>query len=448
MRYNQLIPIIEKSKPKTIVEVGTWNGHRAIMMATEALKHQKEVHYTGFDLFEDATAETDDKELNVKPHHAKSEVEKRLKAFQDENPGFKFSLIKGDTNKTLWSYDFPSIDLAFIDGGHSVETIKNDYDALQHAKVIVMDDFYVGRDTAQHGCNEIVKDLDHVVLPQKDPVKGGGKVQMVLLPKAAWPGKVNVKIKTQNCVPDEEIQSNITYALPRIQRWVAETKLHDETAIMVSAGPSFREHLDEIATEPGRIVCVKHAHDTLIESGIIPWGCMLLDPRSHVQDFIENPHPEVTYFVASMCHPTTIDRLLERGARVFGYHAHVGAGEESLLKDTILIGGGSTSAVRGISVLHTLGFRKFKLYGYDSCYPEKPDLSVKNKRGDPKYVSVKVSGRQFWSDAELIAQAQDFDVLMSAGRDMDLEVIGDGMIPHIWQLKRRVLPSLEDVMRG
>ena len=460
VRYDQLIPVIHHHKPKTIVEVGTWNGLRAIMMAVEALKHQENVHYIGFDLFEDATEETDKKELNVKPHNSMADVAARLDEFKAQNAGFSFNLIKGDTRETLDfetplaanlpddRWDVRNVDLAFIDGGHSIETIRSDYEALKHSKVLVMDDFYSGRDSAEHGCNEIVKDLNHVLLPQKDPVKGGGKVQMVLLPKGAWPGKANLIVKTKNCVPDEEIQTNIKYAKDKVQNWIVECNPHRETAVMVSAGPSFTGKLDEIRNEE-RIVCVKHSHDTLISNGIIPWACMLLDPRSHVQDFIENPHPDVTYFVASMCHPSTLDRLLEKNATIWGYHAHVGAGEQEIIgKGNIMVGGGSTSAVRGISVLHALGFRAFRMYGYDSCYYEKPDFSVLDKRGNQKFFEVEVSGKKFWSDAELIAQAQDFDKLMQQGKELDLTVLGEGMIPHIWQLKRKVLPEFSEVLGG
>jgi len=456
MRYNQLLPLIAFHKPKTIVEVGTWNGLRAIMMATEALKHQKRIHYIGFDLFEDATPDTDARELNVKAHSSLADVEGRLAAFQDSNKGFRFTLIKGDTLETLpetitlggnLRKPRKPVDFAFIDGGHSLKTIANDFEHLKKAKVVVLDDFYTGRDTSKHGCNTVLKGENHLVLPHKDPVKDGGKVQMVVLPAEAWPGPKNIIIKTKNCVPDEEIQTNVQYAKTRIENWIVECKPHHETAVMVSGGPSFKDYMDEISTQ-SRIVCVKHAHDILIENGVIPWACMLLDPRSHVQDFIENPHPEVTYFVASMCHPTTVDKLLKEKANVWGYHAHVGAGEEKFIGKGIMVGGGSTSAVRGVSVLHTLGFRDFKMYGYDSCYGEKMDKGVKDKLGRQKYFKVEVSGKRFWTDAELLAQAQDFTKLMDQPGDLQLDVIGEGMIPHVWSLKRRILPDFRDVLSG
>ena len=461
MRYNQLLPLIAYHKPKTIVEVGTWNGLRAMMMAEEALKHQEQVHYLGFDLFEQADDATDERELNVKSHHSLEEVKARLVEFATAHPGFNFGLVPGDTRKTLKNFDWKSIgapddfqpDLTFIDGGHSVETIQGDYEALKHSKIIVFDDFYTGRDAEKHGCNKIIESLDHAILPQKDPVKGGGKVQMAITPSAAWPAKQEMIVKTRNCVPDKNIQANIKYNTTLNDNVLVECAKHDELAVMISGGPSFKDHLKEIKRlsrrKNVRTVCVKHSHDPLIEAGIIPWGCMLLDPRPHVQDFIENPHPDVIYFVASMCHPSTMDRLLERKAKIWTYHAHVGAGEERAIpKGQIMISGGSTSAIRGIAVLNALGFRRFRLYGYDSCYFEKPDMKERTKTGQQKYIEVEAAGRKFWTDTELLAQAQDFDKVLELERDLDIEVIGDGMIAHVWQVKRRLLPHYEDILNG
>jgi hypothetical protein len=303
--------------------------------------------------------------------------------------------------------------------------------------------------------NEFMTDIagKFVVLPQVDPSPEGGTVQLALYPNTAFPGPASIQIRTQNCVPDDRIQANIKYATTLHDNWIRECQPHDLTAVMVSGGPSFVDHLDELKAcrrrKSNRIVCVKHSHDVLIENKIIPWACVLLDPRNHVQDFIESPHPDVTYFTASMCHPTTLDRLLDRSARIWGYHALVGAGEQSALDATdILVAGGSTSAVRGIFLLHALGFRKFRMFGYDSCYRGEVDREETDAKGRQKYFDVEVSGRKFVSDPELIAQAQDFDKMLGVMKHLDLDIVGDGMIPHIWSLKRRILPTMEEVLNG
>lgn len=263
-------------------------------------------------------------------------------------------------------------------------------------------------------------------------------------------------VKTKNCVPEKNIQANIHYSSSLLGTWIRQTAQHDRTAIFCSGGPSLSDYFDEIKKINRRkshyLVCVKHSHDTLIEHNIIPWACILLDPRAHVQDFIENPHPDVIYFVSSMVHPTTIDRLLEREANVWGYHAIVGAGEQEIISDRLgdkhfLLSGGCSAAMRGISLLHCLGFRKFLGYGYDLCYFEKPDMTELNKRGEPKYLKVEVHGRTFYTDAEKVAQCQDFARLLKE-TELGIEMIGPGMVPHVWQAERKMLPEFEQVFNG
>lgn len=440
-RYAQLIPIINAIKPVIIVEIGTWNGLRAIEMCTAALQHNQGVKYYGFDVFTLPDEGLDKRELNVKPRVPFGQVAATLEEFHKLHPGFEYKLIEGDTRETLKEFRDSPCDFAFVDGGHSIETIASDLENLAGAKVLVVDDYYTkdpeGKcpDITKHGANLSVDGREEwVILPQADPVKDGGRVQMAV---RGFKPQVNVIVKTKNCVPDEQIRDQIAYATSKGFPVIPECRAHDQIALFCSAGPSLIGQLDRIveaAKRPGtRLVCVKHAHDLLLEVGIVPWACVLLDPRDHVRDFIENPHPAVTYLTASMVHTTTIDRLLAKQARVWLYHAHVGAGEEKILTGGFMVGGGSSASMRGISVLHTLGFRKVLCFGYDSCYWKKPDMSVLAENGQPKHMKVSVAGRDFWTDGELLAQAQDFERLVKQATVIDLEVHGYGMIPHIYR---------------
>ena len=271
-------------------------------------------------------------------------------------------------------------------------------------------------------------------------------------------GPVSLIVKTKNCVKDEEIHNNIRYSMGKIERWLPRCAQNDRKAIICSGGPSLKDHIGDVKLDlsgsDSRLFCVKHSHDYLIEQGVIPWACFLLDPRSHVQDFIENPHPDILYFVASMCQPTTIDRLVEKNANIWGYHAHVGANEDKVIKECangvehFMLGGGCSAAMRGISVLYMLGFRKLSLYGYDLCFFEEPDWTEKDKKGEPKYLEVEVLGKKFWTDPEKVAQCQDFEKIMKGPQEMDIEAFGPGMIPHIWKIKRKMIPTLEEVFDG
>lgn len=172
MRYSRLLDYVRAYQPKAILEVGTWNGGRAL----EMLRIVPDAKYYGFDLFEDASAGTDAEEKNVKPHYSVRFV----KAFLD---GFNVELHKGNTRETLATFDKP-VDFVWLDGGHSVDTIRSDWENVRRVAkpgaCILFDDYYTGPiDTSKYGCNEIVKDLKHEVISIADPVVGGGHVHMV-----------------------------------------------------------------------------------------------------------------------------------------------------------------------------------------------------------------------------------------------------------------------------
>jgi predicted O-methyltransferase YrrM len=176
MRYDQLLQYVREKTPKAILEIGTWNGERARQM----LNLSPDATYYGFDLFEEATAQTDAEEMNVKAHWT-------LQAVEDKLHGFKFHLYKGNTRDTLKNFN-EQVDFVWLDGGHSVETIRSDWENVKRCLApdayVFFDDYYTGNiDTSKFGCNEIVKDLKHEVLPDMDWVKGGGSVQMVRV----WP---------------------------------------------------------------------------------------------------------------------------------------------------------------------------------------------------------------------------------------------------------------------
>jgi uncharacterized Rossmann fold enzyme len=181
-RYDQLVKLIELNKPKTIVEVGVHHGKRAERMTREALKHNDTVHYTGYDLFDDASRETDIKEKNGKGAPDLVAVQQKLDRIKMDFPGFTWELIKGDTRETLHGKTI-TVDFAFIDGGHTVETIRGDYEALQSSRLIAFDDYYTGGDidTKQFGCNEVIKARTHTILPWADWVRGNGRARIAVV---------------------------------------------------------------------------------------------------------------------------------------------------------------------------------------------------------------------------------------------------------------------------
>jgi hypothetical protein len=181
VRYKKLLDLIKVYEPRTIAEIGAWNGENAKRMISQASEISENVEYIGYDLFEEATSETDAEEFNVKKHFSEAEVYANIKG---TCPDAEVALIKGNTRETLRSI---CADFVWLDGGHSVETIESDYEACKHSKVIVFDDYYVadeqGRmpDINKVGCNRVVEKLPHTVIETRDPVSGGGYINIAVV---------------------------------------------------------------------------------------------------------------------------------------------------------------------------------------------------------------------------------------------------------------------------
>lgn len=252
----------------------------------------------------------------------------------------------------------------------------------------------------------------------------------------------NMVIKTKNCLPDDSIKENVSANLLLIEEhnWLKQVKPHNEEIVIVSAGPSLSP--DDIMPYYKRgvkIVAVKHAMETLLQAGIVPWACILLDPRSHVSGFVENPHPDVLYFVSSMVDPEVTRTLLKNRCKVYGYHAFVGAGENTRIpKWHTLVQGGSATATRGISLLDMLGFRKMHLFAYDCCYLDKPDMTKLDEKGRPKYLEMTLSARTwggreikrtFWTEGQFLAQVDEMRKIYFTIPGLELTVHGEGIIP-------------------
>lgn len=157
-RYRNLYKTIKEIEPRTILEVGTWNGERAAKMIRVAQKYQSEIKYYGFDLFEDLTPEKFLEERSKRPP-SEREVYEFL-----QRTGATIKLYRGDTVQTLPRAvrEISKVDFVYIDGGHSLNTIQHDWEnveKLMHTgTVVIFDDYWRNRTDA--GCKSLIDSLD------------------------------------------------------------------------------------------------------------------------------------------------------------------------------------------------------------------------------------------------------------------------------------------------
>ena len=482
-RYSALVGLIKEYKSKNILEVGTWNGDRAIQMAITALKESNKVHYTGFDLFEEATDATDQEEFNVKKHFSEKDVNEKLTAFAnsvneaDDEKQFTFCLIKGNTRQTLKIVSNTDAcnsknikpDFAFIDGGHSLKTIEHDYNKLAHVPIVVFDDYYrpdeEGKipDIKKVGCNILFEELDvkdskKFLISSDDHVADGGCVGFGVIihdPKIDLPtfssvqAKTPIKVLPKDCMPNEYIQNNIEINTPKFTKWLDKKgSVNNETVFVVSAGPSLEKNIAKLKAEKrkhprAKILCVKHALPILIENGIFPWGCIVLDPRpvdgvsTHGivrKDLFKKIPKRTNFFIASMSDPTIVDLLIEKSSNTYGWHAYSNAIDDyEPLKNKMLITGGTCAAMRTLGLMYTLGFRSFKLFGFDCSLEGEPE-DQKDAQLFQVGIGDEKKGGLHWTTGELLAMAQDFEQMINRPDiDMNIEVYGGGLVQSIWE---------------
>ena len=158
-RYSIILSTIFYYRPKSIIEIGVYRGVRAKEMIQAAQIFNKNIEYFGFDLFEMINKKIQRKELSKIPY-SKKDIKNNLSKYA------KVRLFKGYTSKTLDKLKNKKVDLIFIDGGHRLDTIKNDwYKSIKFQKkntIIIFDDYYLDNEKIirNFGCNLVVNKID------------------------------------------------------------------------------------------------------------------------------------------------------------------------------------------------------------------------------------------------------------------------------------------------
>jgi len=521
-RYKQLADLIRFYEPAKILETGTWNAGRAIEMALATFDRRDSLHYIGYDLFENATAETDKEEFNAKAHNTEAAVIKRLNEFQkyvkeNNNKTFTYELYKGNVRDVLTDNIPDDIDVAVMGSGNSYETVNHEYNILKKVPVVLIDHYFT-KDEAEevppeeyHGVNKVfdeikVKNVEadkeneegwtsfseeftvrKHILPSSDRVLGGGITHLVIvlndpdvkdIPEDVK--RVPIIVHPRDCVPKDYIVSNIQTNLKLIDdnKWIVKHPAHRQKAAIISAGPylDYDKLKSFIYDNPeAKILSVKHAYPNLIEKNIIPWGCIVLDPRpidgksTHNiirKDLFKNVSYDTIFFVASMTDPSVTKHLKDNDAKIWGWHAFTDSLREEdergkqiqnqsvklneelgIPQGATLITGGTCAAMRGIGMLHTMGFRDIHLFGFDCCRDEPNEEERTETVGDieggetpkPKYIQVNVKDKTYWTTGELLAMAQDCEkVFADPGLEGILTFHGkDTMVADLWDIEQK-----------
>jgi hypothetical protein len=136
------------------------------------------IYYYGFDLFNDIKKNKINSELSKKPL-PKNILQAKLSKLHKNT---KINLTQGNTIKTLKNFVKlkKKIDLIFIDGGHSIKTIKSDWENVKklmtNNTIVIFDDYYHDNEIIKKfGCNMVIKTLNYKynfeILPSSDYIE-------------------------------------------------------------------------------------------------------------------------------------------------------------------------------------------------------------------------------------------------------------------------------------
>lgn len=236
------------------------------------------------------------------------------------------------------------------------------------------------------------------------------------------------------------IEQNIARGLPEFKPALCS---HDGTFVIAASGPSIANFADEIKAEreKGRPICaVNGAHDWLIDQGIEPDLFVTIDPRD-TRHNLKRPSERTVYLIASRCNPIVFDHLKDRYVMI--WHASSREDENEIFRKhnfPALVNGMSTSGLRAVNIGYFMGYRRFVLYGMDSC--NAPDGVTKRIDGALTGQTIEVvvgkHSNKFTCNVAMAKQAEDFQYLYSMMPDIKIEAKGDGLIAAIIAERKRL----------
>jgi hypothetical protein len=255
-----------------------------------------------------------------------------------------------------------------------------------------------------------------------------------------------LRIELRPPVSPQEMLENMRSAIARGLPEIRQCKPHSGTLAIAAGGPSLRDTWRDLE---GYIAAGNGALGYLIEQGIVPHFCAVMDANAHMADVVV-ADKRVKYLLASNCHPDLFDKLLNAGCDVRLWHPtpdNVGAREEDfaplprggfrLLGEDhpgkFMIGGGTSIGLRLIPIGYVLGFRKFALHGSDASFRGNETHAYYDRRWGEwaEHSSIEING--YRTSLNFMQHVTSFANLLTRFSEprfepVEIEMFGDGLM--------------------
>lgn len=179
------------------------------------------------------------------------------------------------------------------------------------------------------------------------------------------PDKLKCRYFPISCIVDTQGRtSNLDSTLARGLAVCKREAKRDGPLAIVASGPSVSGYLDELREWHGEIWAINGAYDYLLGKGIIPHGFISIDPLPGLAQYIQHPHEDTTFYIASICDPAVFDALDGYKVKLW----HPASDDTQYPKGDIVIIGGTTTATRAPYLALLLGWREIVLFGVEGSY--------------------------------------------------------------------------------
>lgn len=268
-------------------------------------------------------------------------------------------------------------------------------------------------------------------------------------------------------IDPETMLANMASALARGLRDLKVCKPHDRVLSIASGGPSLADTYRDLQ---GDIAAVNGSLGFLLDHGIVPHFCGVMDATPHMADVVA-ADPRVYYLVASNCDPSLFDKLLAAGCDIRLWNPtpdNVGANLRQLTPNAegftllgrdypgkFMIGGGCTIGLRLVSLGYVMGYRKFHLHGMDSSFRGLATHAYPDRRDGAwaEHSSIEING--YRTSLNFIGQVTSFasmlgKMMLPPFEPVEFEVHGDGLLQscyRFWLERKDEMPPSEAFQR-
>jgi hypothetical protein len=236
------------------------------------------------------------------------------------------------------------------------------------------------------------------------------------------------------CETPENIARNIEATLKRGYTRFNEF-LYSQTGTVSICG--FAESLKWTYTRlEGDVMACNRAHDWLIAHGVVPKWTLFMDAAEVIADMV-TPRHDVTYLVASRCHPALFEKL--EGYKVVVWHC---AGDEAalrLLSEAFtqeamepLVNGGTATVTRAMVLAVPMGYSDIHIFGADSSFRGEHTHLLKSLVPE-EAIEVMVDHKHFKTTGWMCGQVEDIKILCPdlAKEGVRITFHGDGLMQHV-----------------